>query len=140
MVLLDTNVISELLRDRPAQAVLDWVASQDGDTLFLSAVTEAELLRGVAIRPEGRRRSMLAGLVADVLSVMFRGRILPFDSPAAQAYAQIWTARKAAGRPISGFDCQIAGIATANAAVVATRNVRDFEGCGLALVDPWTAR
>lgn len=138
MILLDTNIVSELLRPSPAPAVLDWVSARDGDSLYLSTVTEAELRYGVAILSNGRRKDALAALVESVLHEDFAGRILAFDGPAAAAYARIGADRKAVGRPISQFDCQIAGIARANAMALATRNQRDFEGCGIELIDPWT--
>lgn len=137
MILLDTNVVSELLRSSPDPAVLDWVSARDGDRLYLSAVTEAELRYGVAILPDGRRKDALAAMIESVLQEDFAGRILAFDGLAAIAYASIGASRKAAGRPISQFDCQIAAIARANAAGLATRNQQDFEGCGIELIDPW---
>jgi predicted nucleic acid-binding protein len=137
MILLDTNVISELLRPSPEQAVLDWMSARDGDTLYLSAVTEAELRYGAAILPGGRRKVAINTVIDEILREDFAGRILPFDSPAAVHYAEIAADRKSAGRPISQFDCQIAAIARANAMAVATRNGPDFEGCGLNVVNPW---
>ncbi|MGJ3232599.1 MAG: PIN domain-containing protein [Oceanicaulis sp.] len=139
MILLDTNVISEVLRERPDPGVTDWLDAQDGDRLFLSTVSEAELLYGVAILPEGRRKAALADLLAQVLGETFNGQILAFDSAAADAYAAIAAGRRAAGRPISSFDGQIAAIAVAHHAALATRNVRDFKGCGVDLIDPWAA-
>ena len=140
MILLDTNVISELLRKTPEPKVEAWLAAQDGAEVYLSAVSEAELRLGVAVMPAGRRRDALAGMVDEMLREDFRARILPFDSSAAVAYAAIAADRQAAGRPISQFDCQIAAIACAHGAVVATRNVRDFEGCGIGIIDPWQGR
>lgn len=137
MILLDTNVVSEMLRPTPDPAVLDWVSARDGDTLFLSAVTEAELRYGVAILPDGKRKAMLMGLVEAVLREDFAGRVLPFDAHAAGCYAGIGAGRRAAGQPISQFDCQIAAIARANGMALATRNWRDFEGCGIDVIDPW---
>ena len=137
MILLDTNIISELLRKTPDPKVEAWLAAQEGAEVHLSAVTEAELRLGVAVMPAGRRRSALASMMEDILQEDFRARILPFDSSAAVAYAAIAADRRAAGRPISQFDCQIAAIARAHDAAVATRNARDFEGCGIAVIDPW---
>jgi predicted nucleic acid-binding protein len=139
VIVLDTNVVSELLRTVPAPQVEAWLLGQDSTHLYFTSVGEAELRRGVAIMPAGRRRSMLAKAVDGILERDFRGRILPFDSEAAAAYATIAAARRAAGRPISQFDCQIAAIARATDATLATRNRRDFEGCGIALIDPWEA-
>lgn len=137
MILLDTNVISELLRPSPDPAVLAWVSAQDAETLYVTAVTEAELRYGVAVLPQGRRKAALSALVDTVLREDFAGRVLPFDAPAAACYAEIGAARKAAGQPISQFDCQIAAIARASAMTLATRNRRDFEDCGIEVIDPW---
>ena len=137
MIILDTNIISELLRKTPDPKVEAWLAAQEGAEVHLSAVTEAELRLGVAVMPAGRRRSALASMMEDILQEDFRARILPFDSSAAVAYAAIAAERRAAGRLISQFDCQIAAIARAHDAAVATRNARDFEGCGIAVIDPW---
>jgi len=139
MILLDTNVISELLRPAPAPSVETWLAAQDGPDVYLSAVSEAELRLGVALLPAGSRRAALAGAIDTILAEDFRARILPFDSAATRAYAAIVAERRSAGRPISQFDAQIAAIARANGATVATRNVRDFETCGIDLIDPWQA-
>lgn len=137
MILIDTNVISELMRPQPAPAVLDWFAAQDAARLFLSAVSEAELRAGAAFLPPGRRRDGLTAAIDAVIGVDFAGRLLAFDSAAAKAYAIVAAARRAAGRPIAEADCQIAAIARAHDAQVATRNVGDFAGCGVGIVDPW---
>jgi predicted nucleic acid-binding protein len=138
MIILDTNVLSELLRPDPARQVERWLAAQDGTKVYFTTVGEAELRHGVAILPKGRRRNALATAIEGLLDEDFRDRILPFDRPAARAYATIAAERRAAGRPISQFDCQIAAIARAREATVATRNTSDYEGCGIALIDPWT--
>ena len=137
MIVLDTNVVSELLRPAPAAQVEAWLAAQNGSNIYLTTVAEAELRQGVAILPVGRRRTELAKAVEGILEEDFRDRILSFDRPAARAYATIAAERRAAGRPISQFDCQIAAIARAHGAVVATRNTGDYEGCGVAVIDPW---
>ena len=137
MIILDTNVVSELLRPAPSPAVEAWLAAQDGATVFFTAIGEAELRLGVAILPAGRRRTSLAEAIDAMLEEDFRGRILPFDTAAAQAYAAIAATRRAAGRPISQFDCQIAAIARNKQAVVATRNTVDYEDCGIEVIDPW---
>jgi predicted nucleic acid-binding protein len=138
MIILDTNVLSELLRPDPARQVERWLAAQDGTKVYFTTVGEAELRHGVAILPKGRRRNALATAIEGLLDEDFRDRILPFDRPAARAYATIAAERRTAGRPISQFDCQIAAIARAREATVATRNTSDYEGCGIALIDPWT--
>ena len=137
MILLDTNVVSELMRTVPAQPVLEWFAKHDAADLFISAVTEAELRTGVAILPDGQRRDRLQAAIGAMIDLDFHARILPFDSPAAKAYAEIAAQRRAAGRPIAEADCQIAAIARAMGTPVATRNVKDFDGCGIRLINPW---
>lgn len=137
VILIDTNVISELMRTAPAQAVLDWFAAHDATALFFSAVSEAELRTGAAILPAGKRRDGLTAAIDTMIKEDFAGRVLPFDSAAAKAYAAIAADRRATGRPIMEADCQIAAIARALGATVATRNVGDFEGCGIEIVDPW---
>lgn len=139
MIILDTNVLSELLRPAPAGQVERWLAAQDGAKVYFTTVGEAELRLGVAILPAGKRRATLTTAIEGLLDEDFRDRILPFDRPAARAYATIAAERRAAGRPISQFDCQIAAIARAREATVATRNISDYEGCGIELIDPWTS-
>ena len=138
MIILDTNVLSELLRPAPAGQVERWLAAQDGAKVYFTTVGEAELRLGVAILPAGKRRATLTTAIEGLLDEDFRDRILPFDRPAARAYATIAAERRAAGRPISQFDCQIAAIARAREATVVTRNTSDYEGCGIELIDPWT--
>ena len=138
MLVIDTNVVSEIMRPRPLPAILAWFARQSPDQAFICAVTEAELSLGVALLPRGRRRSILAEDVDRMLTTVFAASILPFDSPAAIAYADIVAERRLIGRPISYTDAQIAAIARSRGAAVATRNLRDFEGCGVDLIDPWT--
>ena len=137
MIVLDTNVVSELLRPAPATQVEAWLSAQDGATVYFTAVGEAELRHGVAILPAGKRRTALTKAIEGMLEEDFRDRILPFDRAAASAYAAIAAKRRAAGRPISQFDCQIAAIARAHDATVATRNTGDYEGCGIDVIDPW---
>ena len=137
MILLDTNVISEMMRAEPAPEVLAWFAARDAADLFLTTVTEAELRTGIAILPEGQRRDRLQAALDAMIAEDFAGRVLPFDSPAARAYARIAATRRAAGRPIAEADCQIAAIATAVGAMVATRNTKDFDGCGPTIINPW---
>ena len=137
MIVLDTNVVSELFGAEPDPRVEAWLAAQNGPEVFLTSVTEAELRYGVEVLPSGRRRTALAKVVEDMLLDDFAGRILPFDSLAASAYARIAAGRRAAGRPISQFDCQIAAIVQVHGAAVATRNANDFSGCGIEVIDPW---
>ncbi len=138
MIVLDTNVVSELIRPRPDTNVVDWVAGQAMDTLYLSTVSEAELRYGIAILPTGVRRDRLVAEVEGMLREDFAGRILSFDSSAAQAYAVIAAARRAAGHPIHHADCQIAAIAHSRRASVATRDVDGFDGSGIEVINPWT--
>ena len=137
MIVLDTNVLSELMRPKPATTVAKWVATQSAASLFTTTITQAEILHGVLLLPEGRRRDTIGAAADAMFEEDFAGRILPFGSHAAHAYAQIAAARRRSGRPISQFDAQIAAIAFSTGAGVATRNVGDFEGCGIQVVDPW---
>lgn len=137
MIVLDTNVLSELLRPNPAPRVEAWLAAQDGASVYFTTVGEAELRYGVAILPAGRRRTTIGAAIEGILDEDFRDRVLPFDREASRAYAAIAAERRAAGRPISQFDCQIAAIARAHGASVATRNTGDYEGCGVEVIDPW---
>ena len=139
MIVIDTNVVSELMRMTPEPAVMTWFSGQDSAELYLTAVSEAELRAGAAILPAGRRRDRLTAEVDAVVREDFAGRVLPFDSAAAKAYAAIAASRRSMGRPILEADCQIAAIARASDAAVATRNGADFEHCGIALIDPWAA-
>lgn len=138
-LLLDTNVLSELLRAEPQPAVLAWFAAQPSAQLWTSAVTQAEMLTGVRLLPSGRRRSALDAAVQAMFAQDFNGRVLPFGSAAAAIYAEIVSQRRSAGRPVSQFDAQIAAIARQHGHALATRNLADFDGCGLVLVNPWQA-
>ena len=135
--LLDTNVLSELLRARPEPAVLAWFAVQAPDSLVVSAVTQAEMLLGARLLPAGQRRQQLQQALEAMFREDFSGRVLPFDTAAAADYADVVHARRDAGQPISQFDAQIAAIALCRGAGLATRNVADFEGCGLVVDNPW---
>ena len=137
MIVLDTNVVSELMKKVPDPVVEAWTLEHAAEEMFFSAIGEAELRYGAAIAPPGRRRDTLLSDIEATLREAFENRILPFDSDAARAYAEIVAARRAAGRPVSQSDGQIAAIARSRGMAVATRNVRDFEGAGVAVVDPW---
>jgi predicted nucleic acid-binding protein len=139
LVLLDTNVLSELMCPAPAEAVTDWVASQALETLCTAALCQAEILAGIAVLPEGRRRDTLAAAADGMFVEDFAGRVLPFDDQAARAYAALFAARKQAGRPAGTIDLMVAAIARSQGASVATRNGPDFAGCGIAVIDPWQA-
>lgn len=137
MILLDTNVVVEPLRPEPAAAVLAWLDAQAPATLCLTSITLAELLAGVAALPAGRRRNKLAQAVSEQVLPLFEGRLLAFDAQAAHAYVRVQAGAQAAGNPISFADAAIAAIAAAHGFALATRNVRDFKGTGVELIDPW---
>lgn len=137
MIVFDTNVISEFMKDNPNQMVLDWFDAQSTNDLFVTTVTEAEILTGIALLPDGRRKNNLLEFADNIFTSLFIGRVLVFDSNAANVYAEIFAQRYAAGRPISQADCQIAAIARSHGAAVATRNITDFEGIDVELINPW---
>ena len=139
MIILDTNVLSELMRPRAAASVTAWAASRSASSLYVTTITQAEILYGIELLPAGRRRNAIASAAASMFDVEFAGRVLPFGSEAASMYAGIAAHRKQAGVPISCFDAQIAAIARVTGATIATRNIRDFGNCGVDLVDPWAA-
>jgi len=138
-VLLDTNVVSELMRKAPDPMVAVWAAGHRLESLFFSAVGEAELRYGAAIMPTGQRRETLVSDIERMLGEAFEDRVLPFDSGAARAYADIAARRRSTGRPVAPADCQIAAVAGSRRMAVATRSVRDFEATGIEVVDPWAA-
>ncbi len=137
MFILDTNVVSELMRPAPEPAIASWVAERATSSLFLTAVTEAELRFGLAVMSPGKRRDGLATGLERMLKTGFANRVLPFDSGAARPYAEIAATRRRSGRPVAHADCQIAAIAQARGMAVATRNVRDFEDMGIEISNPW---
>jgi predicted nucleic acid-binding protein len=139
MIVLDTNVLSELMRRRPAARVVSWVDEQDGDALAITAVTVAELLYGVARLADGARKTELAGAVDAFVREDFAGRVLPFDAAAAAEYPDLVVGRERQGRPVSISDGQIAAICRSRGARLATRNVRDFDATHVGIVDPWAA-
>ncbi|HMJ02322.1 MAG TPA: type II toxin-antitoxin system VapC family toxin [Conexibacter sp.] len=139
MIVLDTNVLSELMRRRPATRVVRWVDGQDASALAITAVTVAELLYGVARLADGARKAELAAAVNALVQEDFSGRVLSFDAVAAVHYAELVVERDRNGRPISLADGQIAAICRSHDARLATRNVRDFEATGIAILDPWRA-
>ena len=126
------------MKDNPNQMVLDWFDAQSTNDLFVTTVTEAEILTGIALLPDGRRKNNLLEFADNIFTSLFIGRVLVFDSDAASVYAEIFAQRHAAGRPISQADCQIAAIAHSRGASIATRNVTDFEGIEVELINPWT--
>ena len=139
MIVLDTNVVSELMKAAPDENVRGWVALQPATSLYTTSITQAEILHGIALLSSGKRRNALEAAADAMFRDDFAGRILPFGSDAARPYARIAADRRRAGRPISQFDAQIAAIARAAGAAIATRNTGDYEGCGVKLIDPWRA-
>jgi toxin FitB len=135
--LIDTNVLSELLRAAPAPAVVTWFGAQRADGLFVSAVTQAEMQLGARLLPAGKRRATIESALRAMFDEDFAGRVLPFDTLAVPAYVEIVSARRSSGRPIAQFDAQIAAIARLHGARLATRNETDFADCGVAVVNPW---
>ena len=144
VLVFDTNMLFELMRPTPNSAIASWVAERATSTLHLTVVSEAELGYGLAIMQPGRRcDGLVQGLeglegLERMLRTGFANRILPFDSPAASAYAETAAARRAVGRPTPEADCQIAAIACSRGMAVVTRNVRDFADAGIDVIDPWT--
>ena len=137
MIVLDTNVISELFKPVPDPGVMAWVGSLSGSDMFTTAVTRGELLFGLHCMPAGRRRSDLLQQLTALFEQKLVGHVLPYDGDAADAHAGLAALRRAQGRPVAQSDAMIAGIARSRGATLATRNVRDFEGCGIMVVDPW---
>lgn len=137
MIILDTNVISELMRQPSDAGVVSWADQYPPEELFLTAVTVAELCYGVERLPDGRRKHVLAGKIADLLAEDFCDRILPFDGEVAVHYGRIVASLIAEGRSISMADAQVAAICRQHDASLATRNVKDFAGCGIEVVNPW---
>jgi predicted nucleic acid-binding protein len=139
MFVLDTNVLSAIMAERPCPEVAAWIAGQPDDALFTTAISQAEILSGLAVMPDGRRRFALETAARAIFADDFDGRVLTFDTAAATAYADIFAVRRRAGRPTAPLDLMIAAVAFANSASVVTRDVSGFEGCGVAIIDPWTA-
>ena len=137
MIVLDTNVVSEAVRPSPSPKVLAWMRSEPIEALFITTITEAELLYGLALLADGRRRRILEAAIAQILVTQFSGRILPFDSAAAREFADIAVTRRRVGQPIGEADARIAAIARSRGAALAARNIGDFVACGVTLIDPW---
>ncbi|HEX6898282.1 MAG TPA: type II toxin-antitoxin system VapC family toxin [Thermoanaerobaculia bacterium] len=137
MIVVDTNILAELMKEAPAQAVLSWVNDQESSALFVTAITIGEIGYGLRIMPQGKRRLQLEQGFERFLAEGFAGRILDFDEKAARHYSEVMGRRKELGRPLSVQDGQIASIARARGCSVATRNVRDFVECGVEIVNPF---
>jgi toxin FitB len=137
-ILIDTNVLSELMRPQPAAEVLSWFGQQQDTAFFVSAVTHAEVLLGIALLPAGKRRDSLSSSAEQMFAEDFAGRSLPFDDGCAAEYALLVARRSREGHPISTEDAQIAAIGITHGLPLATRNVKDFNGIeGLTVIDPW---
>ena len=138
MIVLDTNVISELMRKKPEPSVLRWTDNQDPQTVFTSAITAAELLSGLEQLPAGKTRNELGHRMHITLEEGFRGRVLPFDDSCAMHYARIFARRRAIGRKMGVLDAMIAAVSSRHNFKIATRDIEGFSGCGLTVINPWT--
>lgn len=139
MIILDANVLSELMRPNPAPSVSAWVAKQSAGELSTTSIAEAEILYGIELLAKGKRREQLLAAADAMFTEDLAGRLYGFDSDAARAFSKIAARRHGLGRPISHADAQIAAIAQVRSATLATRNVMDFQNCGIELIDPWSA-
>lgn len=138
MIIVDTNVVSEAMKQSPCAAVIDWLNKQETVTLFLSTITIGEISYGLGILPIGKRRSALQKSFDKLVDHAFENRILVFDEKAARLYGEIMSERRQLGRPMAIADGQIAAIAKCNGFGIATRNVQDFDDCGLGIINPFT--
>ena len=136
MIVLDTNVTSELMKPSPSPVVTAWVRARNATELYTTSITLAAVRYGIERLPDGRRKEVLRGAAEDVFSA-FADHVLAFDAAAAVDYAEIVISRDRAGAPIDGFDAQIAAICRAQAATLATRNVKDFDDTGIDVTNPW---
>lgn len=136
MIIVDTNVVSELMKPSPSAQVVEWVRARNGSELFTTSITLAEILYGLARLPDGRRKELLRTTASEVFAA-FDDQVLPFDSSAATHYAEVVGGRDQLGLPIDGFDAQIASICRAHGAALATRNLKDFRQTDVNLIDPW---
>ena len=137
MIILDTNVVSELMRPTPERMVLRWFSNQAAEDLHITAVTMAEILYGIELISSARRRDVVRAGAEKMFGDVFADRILAFEDRAARAFSQIASSRRRQAKPMSGVDAQLAAIARAHGATLATRNTYVFEGCGVRLVNPW---
>jgi predicted nucleic acid-binding protein len=137
VIILDTNVLSENMKATPSVRVTRWLGQFPNHQLFTTTISEAEVIFGIELLPRGKRRTALESAMETIFAEDFSERILPFDSEAARAFGRIASDRRAAGRPVTDFDTQIAAIAMVHGAAMATRNTRDFEGCGISVLNPW---
>jgi len=137
LIILDTNVLSEVMKASPSPRVAKWLQTFEASTLFTTSVTKTEILYGLELMPHGRKRASLQNAATAMFKDRFRERVLPFAEDAAPVFSEIAAARRKLGRPIGQFDCQIAAIACIHGARIATRDTHDFADCGVELIDPW---
>jgi predicted nucleic acid-binding protein len=135
--LLDTNVVSEAMRKQPSARVLNWIAAQIEESLFISAITVGELRRGSLLLGDGKKRKALLRWIETGIKAEFAGRILPVDSAVMERWADLEASTVKAGRRLPVMDSLIAATALAHGLILATRNVPDFEAAGVQLLDPW---
>jgi predicted nucleic acid-binding protein len=138
VLILDTNVVSEVLRPEPNETVVAWFESQPRHQLFTTAITQAEIYYGINLLPKGSRRQKLLAVAQLIFEEDLENRVLPFSREAASHYAELATTRRSLGRPISQFDGMIAAVALLHGAHIATRNTADFDDCGILVVNPWS--
>lgn len=137
MIVIDTNIFSELMKTSPTPSVISWIDSQEATQLFITTITIAEISYGITALPDGNRKRILEDSFDNVLKAAFTHRILSFDEQAAQAYGKVMGHRKLLGRPLSIPDGQIAAIAIVHDSAIATRNVRGFADCDLEIINPF---
>ena len=137
MIILDTNVLSALMRDEPEAAIVRWLDRQPTESVWITSITLFEARLGIALLPKGRRQRELEAALDRLVEVDLENRVLDFDSPAAAEAATLAAARQKAGRPVDMRDTQIAGIALARRGALATRNVKHFQGLKVSVIDPW---
>ncbi len=140
MILIDTNVVSETMRADPQPTVVKWLNAQAAKTLYFAALSLAELLYGIALLPDGRRKVELGLVLSKQVEIFFGERVLFFDVAAAEAYADVMSRARRTGRPIGIADGQIAAIALTHHLAVATRDTFPFEAAGLDVINPWTVQ
>jgi toxin FitB len=137
MIVLDTNVVSEVLRAAPDPSVLNWLSSQPRASLFTTTVTRGEILYGIRLLADGKRRRGMWDAARKIFDADFADQVLNFDADAADLFADIAASRRTAGKPISQFDAMIVAMARSRGASLATRNIKDFDDCGVDVIDPW---
>jgi len=137
MLILDTNVASEMMKSQAERRVVEWLNAQDASQVFITSTSKAEIAFGIETLPAGKRRDLFRRALIEMFETRFLERVLPFDEAAADVFGLIAAERRRLGRPISQFDCQIAAIARTRGASVATRNSGDFADCGVELINPW---